>query len=290
MSTLAIGNHRAHRIEETFDVSFKPEEFFLDFDPEYFQSHMQWLAPTHYREDLGTMVLSMHSWLVRTARHTVLIDACIGNGKDRMPRAHWHQLDNPYLQRLHAAGIAPEEIDFVMCTHMHADHVGWNTVLKNGRWVPTFTNARYVFGRVEYEYWLNNPDPSPVRRNAFADSVLPVIEADQAMLVEDGYELDESFTVELAPGHTPGNANIRLSDGGKQALFAGDAIHHPIQVWRPQWSTTACSDPELSKLSRYRILEACCDRDTLLLPAHFAAPHGGHVVRDGDGFRLQWLE
>lgn len=289
MKTLRVGNHRLDRVEETFDTSFTPEGFFIGFDPEVFGAHMDWLAPTHYRPELGTLVLSMHSWLVRTDRHTVLIDACIGNGKDRMPRAHWHRLDTPFLHRLRSAGVAPEEIDYVMCTHMHADHVGWNTVLQDGRWVPTFPNARYVFGRIEFDYWLNNPDPSPVRRNAFSDSVLPVVESNQAVLVDDGYAIDDSFTVELAPGHTPGNASIRLRDGDSEALFAGDAVHHPIQVWRPDWSTTACSDPDLSRASRCRIVEACCERNTLLLPAHFAAPHGGYVRAAGDGFKLEWL-
>lgn len=289
MSTLGVGKHQLMRIEETFDTSFTPESFFIGFDRDVFESHMDWLAPTHYLTDTGALVLSMHSWLVRTEHHTVLIDSCIGNGKDRMPRAHWHQLNNPYLERLQAAGVAPEEVDFVMCTHMHGDHVGWNTVQRDGRWVPTFPNAQYVFGRVEYDYWLNNPDPSPVRRNAFNDSVLPVIEAGKAVLVDDGYEIDDAFTVELAPGHTPGNAAITLRDGDAKALFAGDAIHHPIQVWRPDWSTSACSDPDLSRQSRYKLLETCCENGTLLLPAHFAEPHGGHVRRAGDGFELEWL-
>ena len=289
MNGLQVGRHRVDRIEETFDLSFTPEEFFLGFDPEVFAANMGWLAPTHYRPDLGTLVLSLHSWLVRTDRHTVLIDACIGNGKDRMPRAHWHELNTLYLDRMRAAGVAPEEVDFVMCTHLHGDHVGWNTGLENGHWVPTFPNARYLFGRTEYDYWLNNPDPSPVRRNAFNDSVLPIIEQDRAVLVDDGYQVDDSFTVELAPGHTPGNAAIRLHDGDDQALFAGDSIHHPIQVQRAEWSTIACSDPEQSSQSRVKLLESCCEHRTLLLPAHFATPHGGRVHRDGASYRLEWL-
>ncbi|MBT6275180.1 MAG: MBL fold metallo-hydrolase [Chromatiales bacterium] len=290
MSTIAVGKHRLDRVHEMVDTSFAAASFLPDLDPEVMASHMDWLAPTHYFPDTGHIVLSMHSWLVRTDKHTVLIDACVGNGKDRMPRAHWHNLDTPYLQRLADAGVAPEEIDFVMCTHMHGDHVGWNTVQKDGRWVPTFPNARYIFGAIEYDYWLNNPDPSPIRRNAFNDSVLPVVESGQAVMVDDGYELDDALSVVLAPGHTPGNATIRLKDGDDVAMFAGDAIHHPIQIWRPDWSTSACTDPVQSRASRFRLLETCCEHNALLVPAHFAPPHAGHVREEGDGFRFEWLK
>lgn len=289
MSKLTLGDVGLLRVHETVDTSFTPEGFFLDFDPGVFATHTDWLVPAHYLRETNNLVLSMHSWVVRTGRHTILIDACIGNGKDRMPRAHWHMLQTPFLENLCRAGVEPEDIDFVMCTHMHADHVGWNTIQDDGRWVPTFPNARYVFGRVEYEHWLAHPDPSPIRRNAFADSVLPVVEAGRAELVEDGYQVDDCLTVELSPGHTPGNVNIRLQSRQQSAVFAGDVIHHPIQVYRSDWSTTACFDPVESAHSRRRIVEDCCEHGALLLPAHFAAPHGGYVRDCGDGFTLEWL-
>jgi glyoxylase-like metal-dependent hydrolase (beta-lactamase superfamily II) len=175
-----------------------------------------------------------------------------------------------------------------MCTHLHADHVGWNTVLRDGRWVPTFPNARYLFSRVEYEHWSAHPDPNPIRRNAFLDSVLPVVEAGRAEMIEDGHEVDGALTVELAPGHTPGNVHIRLASRGSEAVFSGDVIHHPIQVYRPDWSTVACVDPAASAASRRRLLETCSERGALLLPAHFPEPHGARVRAAGDSFEIRW--
>ncbi|MEK9776966.1 MAG: MBL fold metallo-hydrolase [Quisquiliibacterium sp.] len=207
-----------------------------------------------------------------------------------MPRAHWHLKDDPYLQRMRAAGIAPEDIDFVMCTHLHADHVGWNTRLEDGRWVPTFPNAQYVFGRTEYEHWLASPFPNPIMRTAFNDSVLPVVEAGRAMMIDEGEQIDPALSVQMAPGHTPGNLCIYLNGDGDRAVFAGDVIHHPIQVWFPEWSTVACTDPIASAASRRKVLEYCADRGALLLPAHFAAPHGGRVEPEHDHFRLRWRE
>jgi len=289
MDRLTVGDASVVRVEEMVDTSFTGPGFFPAFDPEALRPHMGWLAPRYYIPEREALVFSMHSWVVRTGRHTVLIDTCIGNDKDRMPRAHWHRLASPFLSRLRAAGVAPEDVDYVMCTHMHPDHVGWNTVLRDGRWVPTFSNARYLFSRVEYEHWTAHPDPNPIRRNAYHDSVLPIVEGGRADMIEDGHEVDGAFTVELAPGHTPGNAAIRLASRGAEAVFAGDAIHHPIQVYRTEWSTVACTDPAAAVASRRRLLETCRERGALLLPAHFAAPYGGWVGGVGGEFALRWL-
>jgi glyoxylase-like metal-dependent hydrolase (beta-lactamase superfamily II) len=289
MDWLTIGDATLVRVEEMVDTSFTGAGFFPAFDPEVLRPHLGWLTPRYYLAERDALVFSMHSWVVRTGRHTVLIDTCIGNDKDRMPRAHWHELKNPFLERLRAAGTAPEDVDYVMCTHLHPDHVGWNTVLRGGRWVPTFPRARYLFARIEYEHWRANPDPNPVRRNAIQDSVLPVVEAGRAEMIEDGHQVDGAFTVELAPGHTPGNVHIRLMSRGAEGVFSGDVIHHPIQVYRPDWSTVACLDPAASAASRRRLLETCSERGALLLPAHFPAPHAAHVRAAGDGFELSWL-
>ena len=289
MDGLTGGDAALVRVEEMVDTSFTAAGFFPAFDPEVMRPHLSWLAPRYYLAERDALVFSMHSWVVKTGRHTVLIDACIGNDKDRLPRAHWHRLKTPFLERLRASGVAPEAVDYVMCTHMHADHVGWNTLREDGRWVPTFPNARYLFSRIEYEHWTAHPDPNPIRRNAFNDSVLPVVEAGRAEMIEDGHEVDGTLRVELAPGHTPGNVWIRLASKGSEAVFAGDVIHHPIQVYHPDWSTVACLDPAASTASRRRLLETSCERRTLLLPAHFAAPHGGRVGDTGNGFELRWL-
>lgn len=283
-----VGNAKITRIEEMLDTSFKASHFFPDWHRDHIAPHLDWLAPRYYRPETDALVLSMHSWIVDTGRHLVLIDACIGNDKDRLPRAHWHQMNTPYLERMRAAGIEPEQIDFVMCTHMHADHIGWNTRLQNGRWVPTFPNARYVFSKTEYEHWTANEFPNPLMRTAFNDSVLPVIESGRAQIIEEGEDIDPALKIRNAPGHTPGNVCIHLESSGSRAVFAGDVIHHPMQVWHPDWRTVACMDPETSVRSRRQMLEHCVEHNALLLPAHFAAPHGGHVHREADHFRLQW--
>jgi glyoxylase-like metal-dependent hydrolase (beta-lactamase superfamily II) len=290
MDRLTVGEATLFRVEEMVDTSFTGRGFFPAFDPEVLRPHLDWLVPRYYIAERDALVFSMHSWVVKTGRHTVVIDTCVGNDKDRMPRAHWHALQTPFLDRLRASGTAPEDVDYVMCTHMHADHVGWNTRLVDGRWVPTFPKARYLFSRIEYEHWMAHPDPNPIRRNAIHDSVLPIVEAGRADMIEDGHEVDGAFTVELAPGHTPGNIHIRLASRGAEAMFGGDVIHHPIQVYRPDWSTVACLDPAASAVSRRRLLETCSERGALLLPAHFPAPYGARVRAAGDGFALRWLD
>jgi glyoxylase-like metal-dependent hydrolase (beta-lactamase superfamily II) len=288
MDRLMIGDATLLRVEEMVDTSFTARGFFPAFDPEVLRPHLSWLAPRYYVPGRDALVFSMHAWVVRTGRHTVLIDTCVGNDKDRLPREHWHRLRTPFLERLGAAGVAPEDVDYVLCTHLHPDHVGWNTRLENGRWVPTFPRARYLFARVEYEHWRAHPDPNPIRRNAFQDSVLPVVEAGRAEMIEDGHQVDGAFRVELAPGHTPGTVWIRLASRGAEAIFAGDIVHHPIQVYRPDWSTVACLDPAASAASRRRLLEACAARGAWLVPAHFPAPFRAGVVAAAGGFALRW--
>ena len=289
MDHLTIGDASVVRIEEMVDSTFLAANFFMPFDPEALQPHLHWLAPRYYVPDRGALVFSMHAWIVKTGRHTVLIDTCVGNDKERMPRAHWHHLQTPFLERLRAAGATPESIDYVMCTHLHADHIGWNTILRDGRWVPTFPNARYLFARIEYDHWQKNPDPSPIRRAAFLDSALPVVEAGRADMIEDGHQVDAALTVELAPGHTPGNVCIRLRSGSQEAIFAGDTVHHPMQAYEVDWSTVACTYRVAAAASRRKLLEQCAERGSLLLPAHFPAPYGAYVRASRKGFELRWL-
>jgi len=266
MDHLTIGDASVVRIEEMVDSTFLAANFFMPFDPEALQPHLHWLAPRYYVPDRGALVFSMHAWIVKTGRHTVLIDTCVGNDKERMPRTHWHHLQTPFLERLRAAGATPESIDYVMCTHLH-----------------------YLFARIEYDHWQKNPDPSPIRRAAFLDSALPVVEAGRADMIEDGHQVDAALTVELAPGHTPGNVCIRLRSGSQEAIFAGDTVHHPMQAYEVDWSTVACTDRVAAAASRRKLLEQCAERGSLLLPAHFPAPYGAYVRASRKGFELRWL-
>ena len=191
---------------------------FRNFERDVLERHLDWLAPDHYSPQHDRFVTSVHSWLIRLDGLTILIDTCGGNHKDRPWTQRFHQLDTPYLQRLRAAGAAPEDIDMVLCTHLHADHVGWNTMLRDGRWVPTFPNAKYLFSRTDDAYWDVRKNPAMAadpRHMAYEDSVLPVVQSGQAVLVDDGYDVTSKLSVEAAPGHSPGHVLFKLADEGQ---------------------------------------------------------------------------
>jgi glyoxylase-like metal-dependent hydrolase (beta-lactamase superfamily II) len=283
---IKIGDAVASRIEESYEPNFNAVKFFPDWDPAVLEEHRAWLAPAHYDADSGYLKLSVHSWLLTVGGKRILIDTCVGNHKPRAARPMWNMQDRPYLERLAAAGAKPEEIDMVMCTHLHVDHVGWNTRLENGRWVPTFPNARYVFSREDYEHYLEmdgDPEKGPANLGSFRDSVLPVVEAGLAKIVSGATALDEHLAVEPAPGHTPGTIAINFESRGERAVFCGDILHHALQVYRPHWNSFACADPANSRKSRRKVLESCA-AGALLMPAHFGAPFACHIDRKGEGF------
>ena len=289
-----IGTVRVTRVEEQLGfASVPPEKFFVGFEREVLERHLAWLVPDHYSPEHNRLISSVHSWLIRTPRHTILLDCCAGNHKERPGFARFHQLDTPYLARLRAAGVEPEEIDIVLCTHLHSDHVGWNTMLRDGRWVPTFPNARYLFSRTENDYGdpRRNPaaDADPQRSNAYRDSVLPVIETGQAVLLDGTHAIDDTMLVEPAPGHTVGHVVLKLVDQGERALFSGDAIHHPLQVYVPNWNSCFCEIPDEARATRHRLLGDCAEHGALLFPIHFGAPHVTTIAREGDAFKLRFV-
>jgi glyoxylase-like metal-dependent hydrolase (beta-lactamase superfamily II) len=289
-----IGTVRVTRVEEQLGfASVPPERFFVGFEREILEQHLGWLVPDHYSPEHNRLISSVHSWLIRTPRHTILLDCCAGNHKERPGFARFHQLDTPYLARLRAAGVEPEEIDIVLCTHLHSDHVGWNTMLRDGRWVPTFPNARYLFSRAENDYGdpRRNPaaDADPQRSNAYRDSVLPVIETGQAVLLDGAHAIDDTMLVEPAPGHTVGHVVLKLVDQGERALFSGDAIHHALQVYVPNWNSCFCEIPDEARATRHRLLGDCAEHGALLFPIHFGAPHVAAIAREGDAFKLRFV-
>ena len=290
MTTRRIGDTTVTRVYEQMGPGFPAARMLPGWDPEILKEHGSWLSPNFYEAATGKFISSIHSWVIKTRHHTILVDTCCGNGKDRPGFERFHMLDTPYLDRLRAAGVAPEQVDYVMCTHLHVDHVGWNTRLLDGRWVPTFPNAKYVFSRVEADYWdpAKNKDLAPAQAAIFIDSVLPVIAAGQAQVVEMTGQLGDGLLIEPAPGHAPGHVVLRLLSGGDEGIFIGDVMHHPIQVYRPEWSSGFCADPKLAEVSRRRVLEQCCETGALVFPAHFGAPHVGRVRRAGAGYRFEF--
>ncbi|MBN9426255.1 MAG: MBL fold metallo-hydrolase [Burkholderiales bacterium] len=292
MNTWRVGSVRVTRIEEQLGVGgFSPENFLLGFDREVFRKLLP-VFPNHYSAEKDRLVSSMHSWLLRVGGKRILIDACCGNHKERPWMPRFHQLNTRFMENLRDAGAAPEDIDIVMCTHLHSDHVGWNTRLENGRWVPTFPNARYVYSDKEDAAF--NPARAagldPNRAIVYNDSVLPVVQAGQAQVLSDGiHELAAGLVVEPSPGHTPGHVALKLEDGGQRGLFCGDALHHAVQVFRPDWNSAFCMDPDQARITRRSLLSHCADQNALLFPAHFAAPYVAAIHREGEGFGLRFV-
>jgi glyoxylase-like metal-dependent hydrolase (beta-lactamase superfamily II) len=287
MQATRIGDFEVRRVVEFEGPFITPEDFFPDFDPEVLRENPDLTGPRLIDAESGRLVFSFHSFVVRTGHHTILIDSCLGNDKERPARPQFHRLRTSYLADLAAAGVRPEEVDYVMCTHLHWDHVGWNTRLVDGSWVPTFPKARYIMARREFEHWqgVQQRGEDTPHRIAFEDSVLPVVRSGQSLLVGDDFAMEDGLWFESAPGHTPGNIIIHARSRDDHAVFMGDVVHHQLQLAKPEWSTRACSDMELSRRTRTRLIEEHAGQGTLLLPAHFPAPTAGRIRRHGAAYR-----
>ncbi len=243
-----------------------------------------WLAP-HFADEEGRLKLSVHALVVETPTRRIIVDTCIGNDKPREIAA-WSHLQTRFLEDLEAAGYPRQTIDTVLCTHLHVDHVGWNTMLVDGRWRPTFPNARYLMGRREFEYWRDEADADAGDPLIFADSVKPVWDAGLVDLVETDHVVCDEVSLVPTLGHTPGHVSVRIASQGAEALITGDFIHHPCQLAHPEWASAADYDPDASIATRERMFSDLASTPTLVIGTHFAAPTAGHVRRDGAAFRL----
>jgi glyoxylase-like metal-dependent hydrolase (beta-lactamase superfamily II) len=281
-----LGEIQIHRIIESEQPDFDPMAFFPETTPEDWVPHQPWLQPWCWDPTSGNLIFPMQSFLVRGPRYTILVDTCVGDHKERQ-RPSWHMTSSgAYLHRLAAAGVAPEEVDYVMCTHMHTDHVGWNTRLDNGRWVPTFPNAQYIMSAKEWAYWEALHKETPVPQ--IADSVLPIVEAGKAVLVSNDHAINDDVWLESTPGHTPDHVSVRLSSHGAQAVITGDLIHCPVQCAEPMWIARPDYDAEQARQTRRSFLERYCDTDVLVCATHFPSPSFGHIVPEGNAFRFQY--
>ncbi|HLY54576.1 MAG TPA: MBL fold metallo-hydrolase [Stellaceae bacterium] len=289
-SPIPLGGFALHEIEEITDSTVDPLFLLPSLTRETIERHAGWLAPHYYDPASGTFILVIRSWLLRTPTHNILIDTCCGNDKPRPYFPPADRLNAPYLDRLKQAGCSPDDIDFVMCTHLHVDHCGWNTRLENGRWVPTFRKARHIFSRTECEAWgpgAAGERPLVAQPDVYEDSVAPVIAAGLAELIDGVFSPLAGLSIEPAPGHSPGHCLIRAESGGTTGLFTGDVMHHPIQIAAPGLNSAFCSDPAQAARTRRRVLTECAEHGHLLVPAHFPTPAFGRVeaVANGFGFR-----
>jgi glyoxylase-like metal-dependent hydrolase (beta-lactamase superfamily II) len=278
MVPYSLGQIVVHRIVESICAEFDALSFFPETTPEDWAPHRSWLEPRALDPVSGNIVLTIQAFLVRTRHHTILVDTCVGDHKPRAARPFWHmQKLNTFLPRLAAAGVSPEDVDYVMCTHLHWDHVGWNTQLRDGRWVPTFPNAKYIFARREWESFenLHRREPQP----HFVDSILPVMEARQAQLVDSDFALDDEVWLEPTPGHTPGHVCVHLASQGAEAVITGDCIHSPVQCVEPGWIMRADFDRALARTTRRSFLERYCDSGVTVCATHFPEPSIGRIVQ-----------
>jgi glyoxylase-like metal-dependent hydrolase (beta-lactamase superfamily II) len=281
MSEWRIGDLKVVKVLEHEDL-WKGHIINPNMTAENVLKEADWLVPRFANEE-GRVRISFHSLIVESAGLRILIDTCVGDDKQRdFPR--WNMRHFGYLEALEKAGYPRESIDRVICTHMHVDHVGWNAMLENGRWVPTFPNARYLLSRREWDHWSQSKDKEIQR--ILEDSVRPVVDAGKVDWIEGGHRLTNEVTTEITPGHSPGHMSVRISSRGHEGIVTGDLIHHPIQCGHPEWKTGVDFDADQACVTRRSFLARCADEQTLCLGTHFAPPTAGHIVKHRDAFRF----
>ncbi len=245
---------------------------------------ISWLRP-HFADETGRLKLSIHSFIVQTPTRRIIVDTCLGNDKQGRRIPHWNDRSGPFLTDLAEAGFPAESIDTVLCTHLHVDHVGWNTKHEDGRWVPTFPSARYLFGRTEFEHWSGVRD-RPDMAQIMSDSVTPIVDAGLATLVGTTEQITDEIRLIQTVGHTPGHVSVMIESRGETAMITGDFMNHPCQIARPDWSTLADSDPEQGIETRRMMFERLAGTPVLVIGTHFAGATAGRIVRDGETYRL----
>jgi glyoxylase-like metal-dependent hydrolase (beta-lactamase superfamily II) len=276
-----VGDVKVTRVEESI-APIAPSGLLPKSTPEGVAAHASWLAPMFLDGD-GNLLLSIHSLVLEADGKTILVDTCIGS----RPIPGYEMLsnrDSPLIRNLDAAGYPASAFDTVVCTHLHFDHVGWNTKLDDGRWVATFPNARYLFGRVEWEHWSKSEGGGYAV--TVADAVRPLVESGQADLVEVDHKVGDSVRLEPTPGHTPGHVAVRISSNGSEALITGDLTHHPVQWAEPDWAAAPDSDPAESEATRRRLIAEHADKGTLIIGTHYAPPTAGRLVHRDGGVRF----
>ncbi|MDP6376917.1 MAG: MBL fold metallo-hydrolase [Pseudomonadales bacterium] len=280
MLTWRIGDVRVTQLVEQTTASLGPH-LLPQATPEAL-AKVPWIEP--FVDEHSRLVLSMHSLFVESGGQTLMVDTCIGNDKPRTyPK--WNYMQTDFMERLRAAGFHEDRIDTVLCTHMHVDHVGWNTRLVDGRWEVTFANARYLFAEAEWQHWRGEEQEyGPV----IEDSVQPIFDAGLADLVAAVHRVSDEVWLEPTPGHTPGHVSVHIASNGEEAVITGDMLHHPCQIAHPGWSSTADYDQSESAITRQGFLDRYADRPVLIIGTHFAAPTAGRVVRDGEAYRLDY--
>ncbi|MEM9621608.1 MAG: MBL fold metallo-hydrolase [Pseudomonadota bacterium] len=275
-----VGNVKVTQIVELTTASLGPH-LLPQATPEVL-AQINWMSP--FVDAQHRLLLSMHTLMIESLGQLIMVDTCIGNDKPRTyPR--WNYMQTDFLERLVQAGFATERVDTVLCTHMHVDHVGWNTRLVDGQWQPTFERADYLFAEDEWAHWRQEEQEyGPV----IEDSVEPIFAAGRAVLVGQRHQVNEEVCLEPTPGHTPGHVSVHITSAGEEAVITGDMIHHPCQIKHADWSSSADHDAELAHHTRADFIQRYADRPVLIIGTHFAGPTAGRIVRDGTSYRLDY--
>jgi glyoxylase-like metal-dependent hydrolase (beta-lactamase superfamily II) len=250
--------------------------------PENLKREADWLYPA-FISDAGQLRMSIHALVIESRGTRIIVDTCIGNDK-RRPYPMWDNLHMPFLRDLEQIGCPRESVDRVVCTHLHVDHVGWNTMLEGGKWVATFPNAKYLIGGTEWDFFSRADDA--FLKDPVDDSVRPVMAEGLVELVNEGHRITDEVWLESTPGHTPGHFAVRIASQGQEAVITGDLMHHPIQCRYPEWDDNFDTDGVLAKKTRRAFCERYADSDTLVFGTHFATPSAGKIVTQDDAFRF----
>jgi glyoxylase-like metal-dependent hydrolase (beta-lactamase superfamily II) len=277
-----VGEVTVTRIVENEDASMTASAVLPAARPEALAA-MTWLRPG-FVDEAGRLIMSVHALLIESRGQRICVDTCLGNDKPRIVPL-WNRRQGPFLDDIAAAGFARERMDYVICTHLHPDHVGWNTMRVDNRWVPTFPNARYVISAADWQ-WLDSA-PVTALGDYCGDSVRPVVDAGLADLVQPGYAVTDEVSLLSTPGHSPGHVSVLIRSRGEQAVITGDLMHHPCQLGEPDWASPFDFDKELARRTRKDFIRRYADGPTLVFGTHFATPGAGRIVADGKAWRFE---
>ena len=285
--TIELHDITIHPIIEQQGNWFNVMEFFPTLTKELLDENRSWMQPTFLDPSNDGLVLCIQGFVIKTPHHNILIDSCVGNDKPRPTRPFWNMLKGDRFTRsLGEIGLKVDDIDYVMCTHLHTDHVGWNTRLENGRWVPTFPKARYVMADRELEFWTKREKEDPAACPWITDSVLPIVAAKRAQIVKSDYVLNEALQFVPTPGHTIDHYSVLVGRPGRNAFITGDMIHSPLQGKYPELGMRVDYDSKQAGVTRRKTFERLCEEETLMCLSHFPSPSTGRVRRWGDGYKF----
>ncbi|WP_184577886.1 MBL fold metallo-hydrolase [Streptomyces zagrosensis] len=292
MNEIVLGDVTITRVTEYFGpVRLEPQTFFPQSPDGVWEENRPWLVPDFLDAETNMCQSAVQTWVLRSEGKTILVDTGVGNHKERPYAPVWSHLRTDFLDDLARAGVQPDDVDLVINTHLHVDHVGWNTYLEDGVWTPTFPRATYLMPRPDFDFWdPARGNPSRLGRgnqNVFEDSVVPVHQAGQTLLWDDSHTIDSQLRLDLAPGHTPGSSVLTLESGGERAVFVGDLLHTPLQIVAPDVNSCFCEDPAQARASRHRLLGWAADHGALVIPAHLGGHGGAEVRREGGGFAIK---